>query len=124
MTEDEKKILEEEFRKAGSLPALLEAMARSETKEFQQLRDQVEHGPHHPAGDELYNYVLGWLDRKESLLVMDHLVLCGRCLREVIRIRRLEEDLTEDALARADRVPLLESLKRLHLEAIFSSVHL
>jgi hypothetical protein len=111
MTEDEKKILEEEFTKAGSVPALLETMARSEKKEFQQLRDQVEQGTVHPTGDELYNYVLGWLDRKESLLVMDHLVLCGRCLREVIRIRRLEEALTEDALERADKVPLLPRIK-------------
>jgi hypothetical protein len=113
MTEDEKRILEEEFQKAGSVPALLEAMARSESKEFRHLKEQIEQGPDHPTGDELYNYVLGWLDRKESLLVMDHLVLCGRCLREVIRIRRLEEALTQDALARADRVPWLERIKGL-----------
>jgi hypothetical protein len=113
MTEDEKRLLQEEFTKAGSVPALLEAMASEETKEFQDLKDQVERGPHHPTGDELYEYVLGWLDRKESLLIMDHLVLCGRCLREVIKIRRLEEELTEDALARADKVPLLDRLKGL-----------
>lgn len=111
MTEDEKKILEEEFTKAGSVPALLEAMARVETKEFQDVKNQVEHGPHHPTGDELYEYVLGWLDKKDSLLIMDHLVLCSHCLREVIKIRRLEEELTEDALARADRVPWLERVK-------------
>lgn len=113
MTEYEKKILEKEFKKAGSVPALLEAMARSETKEFRQLKEQIEQGPDHPTGDELYNYVLGWLDRKESLLVMDHLVLCGRCLREVIKIRRLEEALTNDALARADRVPWFERIRNL-----------
>lgn len=111
MTEDEKRMLQEEFTKAGSVPALLEAMAREETKEFRDLRDQIEQGPHHPTGDELYEYVLGWLEKKDSLLIMDHLVLCGRCLREVIKIRRLEEELTEDALARADRVPWLERVK-------------
>jgi hypothetical protein len=111
MTEDEKRILKEEFKKAGSVPALLEAMAREETKEFRDLRDQVEQGPHHPTGDDLYNYALGWLDKKESLLIMDHLVLCGTCLREVIRIRKIEEALTEDALKRADRLPLLDRVK-------------
>jgi hypothetical protein len=111
MTEEEKRLLREEFTKAGSVPALLETMAREETKECQDLKDQVEHGPHHPTGDELYEYVLGWLSKEESLLVMDHLVLCGRCLREVIRIRRLEEELTEDALKRADRLPLLQRIK-------------
>jgi hypothetical protein len=118
MTEDEKKLLEEEFAKAGSVPALLEAMAREETKEFRQLKEQIEQGSDHPTGDELYNYVLGWLDRKESLLVMDHLVLCGRCLREVIRIRRLEEELLVDALERADKVPWFERIKRLVSKAV------
>jgi len=111
MTEDEKRMLEEDFKKAGSVPALLEAMARSETKEFRDLRRQVEEGPDHPTGDELYDYVLGWLDKEESLLVMDHLLLCGTCLREVFKIRSIEEALTEDALARADRLPWWERVK-------------
>ncbi len=111
MTEDERKILQEEFRKAGSVPALLEKIAQSESKEFRQLRHQVEQGPNHPTGDELYDYVLGWLDKKDMLLVMEHLLLCGKCLQEVMEIEQLEEDLTEDALARADILPWSERLK-------------
>ena len=121
MTEDEKKMLEEEFRKAGSVPALLEAMARSETMEFRDLRRQVEQGPDHPTGDELYDYVLGWLDKEESLLVMDHLLLCSTCLREVLKIRSIEEALTEDALARADRVPVFERIRRFFSKASLES---
>lgn len=124
MTEDEKKILEEEFRKAGSVPALLETMARSETKEFQEMRQRVEQGPLHPTGEELYKYVLGWLDKEESLLVMDHLLLCSTCLREVLKIRSIEEDLTEDDLAEADKVPLLDRLKGLVSKLAFPvSIH-
>ncbi len=125
MTEDEKRILEEEFKKAGSVPALLEAMARSQTEEFRQLRNQVEQGSEHPTGDELYNYVLGWLSREESLSVMDHLVLCGKCLREVVHIRQLEEVLTEDALVRADKISWIDKVKSLVSKLSFpSNIHM
>ncbi len=60
----------------------------------------------------------GWTG-KNPFLSWTIWFLCGRCLREVIRIRRLEEALTEDALARADRVPWLDRVKRLISELSF-----
>ena len=112
MKEEHRTYLEEEFRKHGSLPAFLEAMARSESDAFRHLRREIEEGPWHPSGEDLYSYVLGWIESDQSMKILDHIVMCGHCLEDVIRIRGLEEDLTRDALERADRVPLLERIKR------------
>ena len=111
MTEDEKRWLEQEIKRFDSLPALLEAMARSESNDFRTLRQEVEDGLHHPSGEDLYNYVLGWLDQEHSLRVLDHVVLCGRCLEEVMKIQQIEEALTKDALERADKLPWIERVK-------------
>src|SRR5271157_75657 len=111
MTEDEKRWLEQEIKRFNSLPALLEAMARSESNDFRMLRQEVEDGLHHPSGEDLYNYVLGWLDQEHSLRVLDHVVLCGRCLEEVMKIQQIEEALTKDALERADKLPWIERVK-------------
>lgn len=111
MTEDEKRLLEQELKKAGSIPALLEAMARGESEDFGQLRKEVEEGPYHPSGDDLYNYVLGWLEQEHSLRVLDHVVLCGRCLEEVMKIQQIEEALTKDALERADKLSWTERVR-------------
>ena len=111
MTEDEKRWLEQEIKRFNSLPALLEAMARSESNDFRTLRQEVEEGLHHPSGEDLYNYVLGWLDQEHSLRVLDHVVLCGRCLEEVMKIQQIEEALTKDALKRADKLPWIERVK-------------
>lgn len=111
MTEDEKRWLEQEIKRFNSLPALLEAMARSESDDFRTLRQEVEAGLHHPSGEDLYNYVLGWLDQEHSLRVLDHVVLCGRCLEEVMKIQQIEEALTRDALERADKLPWIERVR-------------
>ena len=111
MTEDERRWLEQEIKRFNSLPALLEAMARSESNDFRTLRQEVEDGLHHPSGEDLYNYVLGWLDQEHSLRVLDHVVLCGRCLEEVMKIQQIEESLTKDALERADKLPWIERVK-------------
>ncbi len=108
MTEDERRWLEQEIKRFNSLPALLEAMSRSESNDFRTLRQGVEDGLHHPSGEDLYNYVLGWLDQEHSLRVLDHVVLCGRCLEEVMKIQQIEEALTKDALERADKRPWIE----------------
>src|SRR5271157_4232584 len=111
MTEDEKRWLEQEIKRFDSLPTLLEAMARSESNDFRTLRQEVEDGLHHPSGEDLYNYVLGWLDQEHSLRVLDHVVLCGRCLEEVMKIQQMEGALTKDALERADKLPWIERVK-------------
>jgi len=111
MTEDERRWLEQEIKRFNSLPALLEAMARSESNDFRTLRQEVEDGLHHPSGEDLYNYVLGWLDQENSLRVLDHVVLCGRCLEEVMKIQQIEEALTKDALERADKLPWIERVR-------------
>src|SRR5208283_5340855 len=111
MTEDERRWLEQEIKRFNSLPALLEAMARSESNDFRTLRQEVEVGLHHPSGEDLYNYVLGWLDQEHSLRVLDHVVLCGRCLEDVMKIQQMEEALTKDTLERADKLPWVERVK-------------
>ncbi len=111
MTEDEKRWLEQEIKRFNSVPALLEAMARSESNDFRTLRQEVEDGLHHPSGEDLYNYVLGWLDQDHSLRVLDHVVFCGRCLEEVMKIQQIEEALTKDALERADKLSWIERVK-------------
>ncbi len=112
MKEEHRIYLEEEFRKHGSLPAFLEAMARSESNGFRQLRREVQEGPWHPSGEDLYNYVLGWLESDQLMKILDHIVLCEPCLEDVMRIRGIEEDLTREALERANRTPLVERIKR------------
>src|SRR5271157_1065113 len=111
MTEDEKRWLEQEIKRFDSLPTLLEAMAWSESNDFRTHRQEVEDGLHHPSGEDLYNYVLAWLDQEHSLQVLDHVVLCGRCLEEVMKIQQIEEAVTKDALERADKLPWIERVR-------------
>lgn len=106
MTDEEKRLLKTELEKAGSIPALLKKMADSQSEEFRLLRRQTEEGPDHPSGEVLYDYVLGWMDRDFTARILDHLILCRKCLEEVIRIRNIEETLTTDTLNRADKVSL------------------
>jgi hypothetical protein len=113
MVADEKKSIREALKRSGSLPALLEDLARSETADYAQLQRHVEEGPVHPSFDSLYDHVLGILDADEDLKVLNHLVMCGACLEEVLRIRSIEEGLNEAALERADRIPLLQRIKEL-----------
>jgi len=111
MPTDEKKIIQEALKKSGSLPAMLEEMARTESEEYRQLRRQVEDGPDHPSAETLYDYALGWLKDEETERILDHITLCGSCLEEVLRIRSIEDRLTQDALDRADRKPLFALAK-------------
>jgi len=111
MPTDEKKIIQEALKKSGSLPAMLEEMARTESEEYRQLRRQVEDGPDHPSAETLYDYTLGWLEHEDTERILDHITLCGSCLEEVLRIRSIEDELTQDALDRADKKPLFVRMK-------------
>jgi len=111
MPTDEKKIIQEALKKSGSLPAMLEQMARSESEEYRQLRRQVEDGPDHPSAETLYDYGLGWLEEEDTERILDHITLCGSCLEEVLRIRSIEDELNQEALDRADKKPLIVRMK-------------
>ena len=59
---------------------------------YQTLRRQVAQGSH-PSEEELYDYVLDWLDEHAAGLMRDHLVYCGACAEEALRIRFIEAEL-------------------------------
>jgi hypothetical protein len=109
MDSEKRKTLREALDRAGSIEALMEEMARSESEEFKKHRDAVESGTH-PSEDQLYDYVLGSLSGPAATVILKHISLCRGCLQEVIRMRALEDDLVDADLEWAEATPVLMNL--------------
>ena len=56
----------------------------------------------HPTGKMLYHYVLGWANGEEIKSVMRHIACCDLCLKQVMHIRRIENELHEELIQWAD----------------------
>lgn len=59
----------------------------------------------HPDEQELSDYALGLLDKKQMGEVMDHLAVCRRCARDAMGSSRESEEMVEDLLEWAGRKP-------------------
>ncbi len=65
-----------------------------DTDEYLRRKAAVRKAPH-PAGETLYEYVLGWLDLPTARAIREHLVFCETCMNEVARIMRIEHQLAD-----------------------------
>lgn len=84
---------------ADTFLSLLTQEAQSE--QYRQSCDRVGKTPH-PAGETLYNYVLGWLEEAEARHIRVHLACCGACAREAMRLMRVEDELMQETLEAAE----------------------
>jgi hypothetical protein len=111
MDSEKGKAFGEALERAGSIEALMEEMARSESDAFIDRKGVAESGPH-PPEDQLYDYVLGSLSQPIATAIQGHISLCRECLIQVIHLRRLEEELVNDDLEWAETSTVLERLIR------------
>lgn len=105
MDSEKRMALREALDRAGSIEALMEEMARSESDEFKNQRDAVESGTH-PPEDQLYDYVLSSLSGPVAANILKHISVCRGCLQEVIRMRALQDDLMDADLEWAEETPV------------------
>jgi len=91
--------LKEALEDDGIFLAFLAQEARSD--EYRKLKEKAEKKAH-PTGKMLYDYVLGWLDKKDAMKIRNHFSFCGTCADEVLRIMRIERDLEEESVAWVD----------------------
>jgi hypothetical protein len=84
----------------------------AESDDYKKLKERVEKGPH-PTREMLYDFVLNWTDHTYDESIMDHMVFCPVCSKEVLSIMKIEHDLEEDMLGWVNQVPLIEKLKQL-----------
>ena len=70
----------------------------TQSQAYRQLLENATESPH-PTAELLYQYVVDQLDENTTEYVEEHLALCGICANEVLSIMRLENELSEDALA-------------------------
>ncbi len=84
--------LKEALRNDGNFLAFLAQEARSD--EYRKLKKKA-----HPTKKMLYDYVLGWLDKKDAMKIRNHFSFCGSCADEVLRIMRIERDLEKKSVA-------------------------
>lgn len=71
----------------------VEKLVRSKTYRTER---QSERSQAHPVGEQLYDYVLGWLDSDTEKAVRRHLSGCAVCMDEVLRIQAFERASDED----------------------------
>jgi len=83
--------LKEALRNDGNFLAFLAQEARSD--EYRKLKKKA-----HPTKKMLYDYVLGWLDKKDAMKIRNHFSFCGSCADEVLRIMRIEDDLKKKSV--------------------------
>lgn len=110
MNERPKILLKDALKSNDGFFAFIKQEAQS--TEYQELNKAVEQGSH-PKKEELYDYVLGWLSKEENEKIRYHLAVCSKCDRDVLIIMSLEEDLEEDLLKSADKIPVIDRLKNL-----------
>lgn len=79
----------------------------AQSEAYCQLQDHAKKRLH-PAAEQLYDYVSGWLDQQEAKEVREHIALCGDCAQEVMKIMRIEDEMEQDALDWADIPPSRE----------------
>ncbi len=108
--EKKQRDIQEIFKSDENFLNFLGEAARSE--EYRKKRQRAEQGLH-PSPEILYDYVLNNLDEKEAGIVRKHIGDCGICAEEVLRIRGIEEELEQDLLRRAGKIPFGEFLKGL-----------
>ncbi|QTA86293.1 hypothetical protein [Desulfonema magnum] len=86
----------------------LEQEAQSDN--YKSLKKEAEAGPH-PTEDMLYDYVLDVLDHNAAKAVRNHILFCGECARELLRIRLIEEASENAFLSWLDTPCLSDRLK-------------
>ncbi|RLC18888.1 MAG: hypothetical protein DRI57_07870 [Deltaproteobacteria bacterium] len=69
----------------------------ADSDEYRRLKRRVEKDGPHPTDEMLHDYVLGWLDEQDAKMVRDHILICGICSDEVLRLIRMERELDEEA---------------------------
>ncbi len=57
----------------------------------------------HPDGDQLYDYVLGWLEPGTEMAVRRHLAECAACMDEVLRIQAFEQAVDKEMSVEASQ---------------------
>jgi hypothetical protein len=85
MTEKQK-----EIDRHDALETLLERAAESERKEGLQLSQSVEEGSIHPSIELLREYAAGLMDEEDTVIMANHMALCGSCSERLLRIQYIE----------------------------------
>ena len=70
----------------------------ADSDEYRHLKRRVEKEGPHPADEMLHDYVLGWLDEQDAKMVRAHILICGLCTDEILRLTRIESELDENAM--------------------------
>jgi hypothetical protein len=84
----------------------------SQSDEYQELKNDPEHGGH-PTADILYDYVLDDLDDEDDRYVRNHIAVCSECFKEVQHIREIEQESEKELVKWANPFSLTEWLKDL-----------